>query len=112
MSELINTSARKEFRWTLLTTVSALALMGAVYTGDAKADDDSDHPAVWIELGGQFTQLNTPEEKFAPAFILATPRPSPETVSPLRVPHSPRVSIDGDAKISFEPEGTNWVLSA
>jgi hypothetical protein len=112
MSELINTSGRREFRWTLLTTVSALALIGAAYAGDAKADDDTDHPTVWIELGGQFTQLNTPEEKFAPAFILATLRPGPETISPLGVPHPPRVSIDGDAKITFEPEDTDWVLSA
>ena len=89
MSELINTSARREFRWTLLTTVSALAMAGAVYAGDAKADDDSDHPIIWIDLGGQFAQLNTPEEKFAPPFILATPRPGPETISPLGVPHPP-----------------------
>jgi hypothetical protein len=112
MSELINTSNRKEFRWTLLTTVSALALVGAVYCADARADDDGDHPTLWIELGGQFTQLNTPEEKFAPAFILATPRPSPETIAPLGIPHPPHVSIDGDAKISFEPQGSDWVFSA
>jgi|HubBroStandDraft_2_1064218.scaffolds.fasta_scaffold25472_4 iron complex outermembrane receptor protein len=112
MSELIKTSAHREFRWTLLTTVSALALAGAVYAGDAKANDDSDHPVIWIELGGQFTQLNTPGEKFAPPFILATPRPGPETISPLGVPHPPRVSIDGDAKISFQPENSDWIFSA
>ena len=37
MSELMNTG-RKNFRWRLLTTVSALALLGSVYAaGEAKS---------------------------------------------------------------------------
>jgi len=115
MSELMNTSnGRKNFRWQLLATVSAFALLGSAYrAGQAKAaNDDSDHPTVWIELGGQLESLSASEEKFVPPFILATPRPGPETVSPLSVGHSPRFSIGGEGKISFEPEGSNWVFSA
>ena len=42
------------FRWQLLTTVSALALLASVSMGDAKAaDEEADRPTVWIELGGQ-----------------------------------------------------------
>ncbi len=49
MSELINTQSRRNIRWHLLTTVSALSLT-VVASGNAYA---SDKPTVWIELGGQ-----------------------------------------------------------
>jgi hypothetical protein len=111
MTELTNTSTRGEFRWTLLTTVSALALLSMTYAGDAKADDDTDHPTVWLELGGEFAKLNTPTVEFVPPFILATPRPGPETIAPLSVPHTPRASIDGNAKITIEPPGSDWTVS-
>jgi hypothetical protein len=114
MSELMNTLASgKNFRWQLLATVSALALLGSVYgTDKARAADDGDHPAIWVELGGQLESLNAGEEKFAPSFLFSTPRPEPETISPLSVGHPPRFSIGGEGKISFEPDDTNWVFSA
>jgi hypothetical protein len=113
MIELMNTSdRRKNFRWQLLATVSALALLGSAHDKANAADDDRDHPTVWIELGGQFESLNAGEEKFAPSILFATPRPAPETISPLSVGHPPRFSIGGEGKVTFEPEGTNWVFSA
>lgn len=115
MSELINVSDRnKGFRRQLMTTVSAFALFGSVYGGSgAKASDESsDQPSLWIELGGQLESLDASEEKFAPSFIFATPRPAPETISPLSVGHPPRFSIGGEGKITFAPDDTNWVFSA
>ncbi|HEY5238087.1 MAG TPA: hypothetical protein VIJ62_06880 [Rhizomicrobium sp.] len=112
MSELIDIrSGSRQLRRRFLTSVSLLALMGMVSGADtARADDDV--PTLWIELGGQLEQLNDAEEHFAPAFVLATPRPSAETISPLSLEHPPRFSYGGEGKISFEPENSEWVLSA
>jgi len=115
MSELMNTIGdRRDFRWQLLATVSAVALLGSVYAaGEAKAaDGDSDHPTVWIELGGQLERVDSGEERFAPPFILASPRPGPETISPLSLERDPRYSTGLEGKISFEPQDTDWVFSA
>jgi hypothetical protein len=115
MSELVNaSSSRGRYRWQLLTTVSALALIGSVYmTSEVRAADaGGDHPTVWIELGGQFEGLSANEEKFAPAFLFAEPRPVPETISPLNVGHPPHFSVGGEGKIVFQPESSRWVFSA
>jgi len=113
MSELMNAApSGREFRWSLLATVSVLALWAAGDMGsDALAYSSEDRPTVWIELGAQFERVDAGEEQFAPPFILATPRPSPETVSPLDVGHAPRHSIGGEGKISFEPVDSDLVFS-
>jgi len=110
MSELNNTRAGNDIRLQLLGTVSALTLLVAVST-NAKAED-ADRPTVWIELGGQLARVDGGGQQFAPPFIMKTPRPAPETISPLSVGHAPRYSFGGEGKISFEPQGTNWVFSA
>ncbi len=115
MSELMNVLAgREDLRWRLLTTVSTLALIGFAYgVGRVEAaDDDSDHPTVWIELGGQLERMDDGEQRFAPPFILATPRPSVETISPLSVARPLRYSNGAEGRISFEPDGSSWVFSA
>ncbi|HEY5237730.1 MAG TPA: hypothetical protein VIJ62_05065 [Rhizomicrobium sp.] len=111
MSELINkTAIRKNFQWQLLTTVSALALLGAAYgTSQARADDDSDRPTVWIELGGQLSRLNDAEEAFSPSLMDGrstqfSPFPNFEKM--------PQTSIDEAGSISFQPENSDWVFSA
>lgn len=112
MSELIAKSHAGLDRWTLFTTVSAMALMGgAIVSDDAQADSATGHPTVWIELGAQAERADAPEEQFVPAFITATPRPAPETISPLSVGHSPRYSIGGEGKIVLEPQHSDWVFS-
>lgn len=110
MSELITTRTRAGIRQQLLSTVSALTLLVAVST-NAKAED-SDRPTVWIELGGQLAHVDDAAQQFAPPFIVKTPRPAAEKVSPLSVGHPPRYSFGGEGKISFEPEETNWIFSA
>jgi len=110
MSELITTGARIDLRLHLLATVSALTLL-TVITSQAKAED-ADRPTVWVELGGQLERVDGGQEQFTPPFIVATPRPAPETTSPLGVGHAPRYSFGGEGKISFEPRGTDWVFSA
>jgi hypothetical protein len=115
MSELIkSTSVSDQFRWTLLTTASALAVLALIQrSGEAKAaEDDPTRPIVWVELGGQLESLDADEQKFVPPFILATPRPAPETISPLSVGHPPRNSFGEEGKISIEPQNSSWVFSA
>jgi hypothetical protein len=109
MSELITTSARAHTRLQLLGTASALALLVAASTAKA---EDTDRPTVWIELGGQLARMDGGEQQFVPPFIVKTPRPAPETISPLSVGHPPRHSFDGEGKLTFAPKDTNWVFSA
>ena len=111
MSELTNTRADcANFRWRLLTTVSALALLASVNMQDAKAaDQDADRPTVWIELGGQLEQMSAAQEPFAPSFTASLPD---TFFSPQSVQKPPRYSYGGEGSISFEPSGSDWVISA
>jgi iron complex outermembrane recepter protein len=114
MSELINTSAdRAIFRRQLLATVSALALLAAVNVHDAKADDrDADRPTVWIELGGQMENISGQGEIFAPPFLAANPASTVlQKESPLQA-QKPPLGFDEEGKISFQPEGSDWIFSA
>jgi hypothetical protein len=112
MSEVLNArETRKNLHSQLLVTASAIALIGLAY-GMSKAhaaDGDSDHPLVWIELGGQLSRLDDGQMAFAPPLAAARPSiftPSQEFERP------PRYSLDEIGKISFKPGGSNWVLSA
>src|SRR6185437_5977970 len=111
MSELVTKrTVSADIRLQLLGTVSALTLLVAVST---QADaEETNRPTVWIELGGQLESMDAGQKQFAPPFIVATPRPAPETVSPLSVGHAPRRSFGGEGQISFKPEDTNWIFSA
>jgi len=112
MSKLVNACEnRKNFRRQLLATVSAIALFGSVYgTSDAKAaDGDSDHPLVWIELGGQLSRLDEGQEAFSPHIMSGRP----SVLSPSQeLERLPLYSFDEEGKISFEPTSSNWIFSA
>lgn len=113
MSELINAKSRgTNFRRQLLTNVSMLALIGAAYApaGALASSADEDRPTVWIELGGQLERVDTPQSVFAPAFLELSP---PNAVSPMLNSQRPsRYSNGAEGKITFLPEGTDWVVSA
>jgi len=111
MSELIIRAACADTRWQLLTTVSALALL-TVVVADAKAED-VDRPTVWIELGGQLERMDGVNGRFIEPFMLVTPTPGIlNAASPIDAQRPPRYGIGGEAKISFEPKGMDWVFSA
>ncbi len=114
MSELINKSGRREIRLQLLMTVSALALVGQVCAApDANADGDAGRPVLWIELGGQFEQQTGQSEAFSPSFAADNSGSSeflPGSFAHLEKP-SPFGS-DAEAKLTFQPSGSDWVFSA
>jgi iron complex outermembrane recepter protein len=115
MNELMNKSYRHAIRWKLLSTVSALALFGAVYgTGESRAaDQDADRPTLWIELGGQLEHANGQGEPFAPAFLAAYPNsPVLQSPTPLQAQNPRPFSFAEEGRISFQPEDSNWVFSA
>jgi len=113
MSELMNASAgrHKDLRWHLLATVSSLALLGFVYGADRAqaADDDADRPTVWIELGGQLERVDGGGERFAPPFVASVVHAG--FTSPVSLEKPPLYSNGAEGKITFEPAGTDWVLS-
>ena len=112
MSELINTRNREtSIRRQLFATVSALALLASVCAicEAQAADNDEDHPVIWIELGGQFERGSDASELFTPPFF------SKASVADLTVltdsQRSPPYNTGFDGKISFEPEDSNWVFA-
>jgi iron complex outermembrane recepter protein len=113
MSEFIDTRAERGFRWQLLTTVSALALLASVSVRDSKAaDQDTDRPTIWIELGGQLEHVSGQGENFPVGFLAANPdSPVLKPVSPLQAQNPPPFEFSEEGKVSFQPESSNWVFS-
>jgi hypothetical protein len=105
MSEFKNTRQYR-IRWQLLATVSAIALLGSG-TNEALAADN-DRPPLWIEVDGQFSQQQTGQEAFLPPFMLASPF---NGASQTEMEQGPPKIWDRGAKISFQPDGSDWILS-
>ncbi len=78
MSELINAYPQNGLRRRLLTTVSAIALLTVVSAKAVAAENTDGHPTLWIELGGQFDQLNAGASGWVPP---VTPPPFPPVTS-------------------------------
>jgi iron complex outermembrane recepter protein len=116
MSELLSARNREtEYRWQLLTTVSALALLAAVFaTNEAKAtDQDADRPTIWIELGGQLGHVSGQGDNFPVGFLTANPNsPVLQGTTPLQAQNPLPFSFAEEGKISFQPESSDWLFSA
>lgn len=110
MSELIQATAyQKGTRWRLLlgaSTLSFMAYLGSSTTGLA---EDQDKPQVWIDLGGQLSRLGNGQEAYSPS--LMNDRPAMFDAS---APHEkpPLFSLDEEGKITFQPNGADWLVSA
>lgn len=113
MSELNTTQkTTADLRWRLLTTASALALLTSVITGGEASASETDRPTVWIELGGSLQRIGGGEDRFAPDFTIDNAGRSFNKISPLSLQRLPRYAVDGDASISFSPQGADWDLVA
>jgi iron complex outermembrane recepter protein len=111
MSELMN-MPRRNIRWELMATVSALALCAAVYNaGQARAaDNDADRPTLWIELGAQSEQANGFGDPFDVPF--ASKVVGDGFASPIELQRALTQSFGGESTISFQPENSDWIFSA
>src|SRR5450432_2258425 len=106
MSEQMNTQSNG-FRKQLLITVSALALLASAHGADA-ADNNTDRPPLWIELGGQWESASNEPDVFSPSFFdLVASQANLEPMIDAQRPS--RNSVGAQGKISFMPEDTNWV---
>jgi hypothetical protein len=111
MSELIQSQTiARDTRWHLLSTVSSLALAITLCT-PAQAANDADRPTVWIELGAQLDRVQGSEEPFLPPFLSANPRPF-APVSSAEIQRPPRYAFGGEGKITFQPDASDWSVSA
>lgn len=114
MSEITTTSGDQvDLRVKLLATVSGAVLLAAICGSQPAlaSGDDADRPTIWIELGGEFTQLENGQEAYLPPFVLSTSRLPFIVGSPADVEKNAPTSWDGNAKISFEPAGIDWNFS-
>lgn len=112
MSELKNSNADVRYlHWQLLTTVSGLALLGFMCASRAAvaSDDGGDRPTVWIELGGQLQQFDTPQEAFIPS--LMRPVTTPGLASALNVQNPPATSFGIEGSVTLQPSDSGWVFS-
>ena len=114
MSELIEKNEdRAAIRCLLLAGVSALALTTNMTCETALAAEDTDRPTVWIEVGGETQQMQGLSSPFLAPFMGVTPTPAPYVGDPFVGPqHANRISVALDGKLSFQPEGSNWIFSA
>src|SRR6185437_3769969 len=110
MSELIY-NRRRSFQFQLLTTVSALTLIGATVgvSQTQASEEEGRRPTVWIELGGQLSALEEGQEVFAPS--LMDGRPSKFSPS-ARFEKPPHLSFDETGSVSIQPGNSNWIFEA
>jgi len=110
MSELIqNHDNRATIRRKLLAGASALALTAYISSAVTAKAEDADRPQIWIELGGQLSQLEDGSETFSPPLMDVRPSifsPSQKFEKP------PLYSIDEFADLSFQPKDSNWIFAA
>jgi len=117
MSELMNAqNKRRDFRGQLLMTVSAAVLLLATgETGRAVAADNflgsSDHPPFWIELGGEADQIGGGLDPYVPPFTQDPGSITGGSSGPI-IQKAPVFSHSAESKLSYEPDGTDWVFSA
>ena len=111
MSELIKQSDnRATIRWKLLTGASALAIAAST---PSMAGDDSGHPLLWIEIGGDADMLSGFGDRFSAPFLEQTPTPTPYLGgSPVDLQKPPRYSFGGDATVALQPQDSDWIFSA
>ena len=114
MSETI-TFHRRAVKWQLLATVSASALLAAATIFDAAiaSEDDFSRPVFWIELGGELQHVEGQGELFAPHFLTVYADSAQlRKPTPVQAQNPPPFEFAEDGRISFQPENSDWVVSA
>jgi len=110
MSELINThDNRVTIRWKLLTSASALALAAYMSSASGAKAEDASRPLIWLELDGQFSMQKTDLEIYNPEFLSDSQF---DAESKLGIEKTRPNIWDKGASLTFQPEGSDWILSA
>jgi iron complex outermembrane receptor protein len=84
------------------------AWSGHDFFTDLFSDTDNGKPELWMEGGGDFDLLSGGNQIFAPSFL---PKIPSAFGSPFGAEKAPSISTDFEAKISFEPDGSDWVFN-
>jgi iron complex outermembrane receptor protein len=74
------------------------------------SDADNGKPPLWLELGGQFALLDNSQQTLSPPFMSAITEPG--QLKALTDQRPPVNALDEDAKLSYQPDGSDWVFSA
>lgn len=115
MSELIKSNNEYTGLQTrLMLTASAFVLMGYGASMVSAHAEESDHPTVWIELGGQMEQTQGMSSPFTAPFMSAV-APTPDAYKGINFSGSqkdPHFSFGEEGKLSFQPSGSDWIFSA
>lgn len=110
MSELANKrNAGGKARSLLLSTVCAATLLGVEIIGSNRALAE-ERPVLWLELGGQFEQMDSPQQIWVPA-AMSGPNAGPLAGSFPDIQKLPKTGYDADAALSFQPEDSDWLFS-
>ncbi|HUJ03758.1 MAG TPA: Lpg1974 family pore-forming outer membrane protein [Rhizomicrobium sp.] len=93
-----------------------MALTVYISSAGVATAEDTSRPLIWIELGTEFTGLQSANEPYLPPFVLppfylGASRASFITESPADLQKNAPSTWDENAKITFEPKGTRWDLS-
>ncbi len=116
MSELIQKyDNRATIRWKLLTGASALALAAYVSASEAAKAEDAGRPLIWLELSGGAELVQGTSKPFTADFMFPTQPPDDNVYGSKSFgwKQSPsRFAFGGDAKLTFQPENSDWLLSA
>jgi len=115
MRELAIAAGKTTIRHQLLSTASALALLvlGSPVTASEAGSGDTDHPTVWIEIGAQMEHVTGQGEAFVPDFLsVNSDSPVLGAITPVQAQRSLPFSFAEEGRISIQPEGSRWELSA
>jgi|SRR6185437_8468492 len=109
MSELIQKHDNcATIRWTLLTGVSVLALAAYISAGSLAKADDAKQPSIWLEVDGQLSWQDNSLDVYDPAFLAASPF---DASSHTDLEKPPSTIWEKGAKLTYQPDGSDWVLS-
>jgi iron complex outermembrane receptor protein len=73
------------------------------------SDADNGKPPLWLELGGQFALLDNSQQALSPSFLAAITEPG--QLKALADQRPPTTTFGEDAKLSYQPDGSDWVFS-
>jgi hypothetical protein len=87
---------------------------GADFFTGLFSDKDGGKPPLWIELGGQLEHISGQGAAYSPGFLSTYASSSilQEHTTPLQAQRAPLFSAGEEAKVSFEPDDSDWVVSA